>query len=145
VNTFEPIDMQAREIPVAEWPAFLDQFSREHRAWLATVDRARPGSPGYTAAVERPLTSVEPHMAADRIARIEIHFGPGSQARDVIEIDAPASVRVDETADGVTRGLEIEDEEGECTRIRFRAAPLPEMLDGVAPGELPLPTPDASQ
>ena len=40
-------------------------------------------------------------------------------------------------AAGAARGLEIQDESGECTRIRFRAAPLPEALDGIAPGELP--------
>lgn len=30
--------MSAREIPSWQWPAFLDQFSRTHRAWLATLD-----------------------------------------------------------------------------------------------------------
>jgi hypothetical protein len=56
-----------------------------------------------------------------------------------IQIDAPASLRVDETADGVARGLEIVDDDGECTRIRFRAAALPETLDGIAPGEVSSP------
>ena len=49
----------------------------------------------------------------------------------------PTSVRIDETPDGVARSLEIVDEDGECTRIRFRAAPVPETLDGITPGELP--------
>lgn len=129
--------MSTREIPIALWSEFLDRFSREHRAWLATVDRIRPGSPGRTEAVERPLGSVIPQLAARRIARIEIRFQEDSGASEPIQIDAPHSVRVDETADGVARGLEIVDEDGECTRIRFRAAPLPEMLDGIAPGELP--------
>ena len=31
--------MSAREIPIAEWPEFLEQFSCDHHAWLATVDR----------------------------------------------------------------------------------------------------------
>lgn len=129
--------MSAREIPRAQWPEFLGQFSREHRAWLATVDRVRPGEPGHTDVVERPLASVTPHIAARRIERIEIRFQEDSHAREQIQIDTPRSVRIDETADGVARGLEIVDKDGECTRIRFRAAPLPEMLDGLAPGELP--------
>lgn len=128
--------MSAREIPIGQWLQFLDQFSREHRAWLATVERVRPGSPGHTEAVERPLAGVVPEVAARGIARIEIRFQEDSPARETIQIEAPTSVRVDETAEGVARGLEIVDDEGECTRIRFRAAPLPEMLDGIAPGEL---------
>jgi hypothetical protein len=129
--------MSAREIPIAQWAEFLDQFSREHRAWLATVDRVRPGAPSHTEGVERPLAAVVAQMTAHRIARIEIRFQETSQAREPIEIEAPTSVRVEETSDGVTSGLEITDEGGECTRLRFRAAPRAEMLDGIAPGELP--------
>lgn len=129
--------MAAREIPLIEWSTFLDQFSRDHRAWRATVDRVRPGSPDYMEAVERPLASVVPSLIADRITRIEIRLQEDSQAREPIEVDAPTMLRVDETAEGIARGLEIIDSNGECTRIRFRAAPLPEALDGIAPGELP--------
>jgi hypothetical protein len=32
--------------------------------------------------------------------------------------------------------LEIVDDEGFCTRLGFRAIAEPEMLDGLAPGEL---------
>jgi hypothetical protein len=131
--------MSTREIPRTLWSEFLDRFSREHRAWLATVDRIPPRSRASSKAVERPLDSVVPQTAARRIVRIEIRFQEDSHTSEPIQIDAPNRVRVDETADGVARGLEIVDEDGECTRIRFRAAPLPEMLDGIAPGELPPP------
>jgi hypothetical protein len=131
--------MSVREVPTAQWSEFLDQFSRDHRAWLATIDRARPGSPGHTEAVERPLASVVPQVAARRIERIEIRFQEDPHLAEPIQIDAPTSLRVDETADGVARGLEIVDADGECTRIRFRAAALPEMLDGIAPGEVSSP------
>jgi hypothetical protein len=30
----------------------------------------------------------------------------------------------------------VVDQNGDCTRVQFRAAPRPEMLDGIAPGEL---------
>lgn len=131
--------MSTREIPTALWSEFLDQFSRQHRAWLAVVYRIHPGSPGHTESIERPLGSVNLQTGARRIARIEIRFQEDSGPSEPIQIDAPNKVRVDETAEGVARGLEIVDEDGECTRIRFRAAPLPEMLDGIAPGELPPP------
>jgi hypothetical protein len=127
--------MRVREIPADEWQLFLDEFSRSHRAWLATVDRAHPGEEAHVEAVERPLGSVRPQVNARRVVRIEIRFQEDGQASTPIRIDAPASVRVEETLAGAARALEIRDEEGDCTRIRFRAAPLPEMLDGLAPGE----------
>lgn len=128
--------MSVREIPLDQWSEFLDQFSRGHRAWLATIDRVHPDSVSHTEAVERPLSAVVPRISARRVAGIDIRFQQDSHAHEPIRIERPASVRVDETADGAARGLEIVDEEGQCTRVRFRAAPWPEMLDGVAPGEL---------
>jgi hypothetical protein len=129
--------MNAREIPVPQWAEFLDQFSREHQAWLATIDRVRPGEPDYTERAEGPLAAVVPQGTTHRIERIEICFQETVHAREPIAIDAPTSIRVEETRDGVSSGLEITDEDGECTRIRFRAAPRAEMLNGIAPGELP--------
>jgi hypothetical protein len=126
-----------REIPEAEWQEFLAQFSRGHRAWLATVDRVHVGAPGGVAAIECPLRSVMLETSARRVVGIEIRFQEDSHAREPIRIDAPIRLRVDETAEGAARGLEIQDEHGDCTLIRFRAAPLPEALDGIAPGELP--------
>jgi hypothetical protein len=127
---------RSREIPVVEWPTFLDGFSREHRAWRATIDRVHPGLPDLTEAVDSPLAAVVPRVTADRITRIEIRLQEGPHAREPIQVDAPIRLHVDETVEGIARGLEILDHEGGCTRIRFRAAPLPETLDGIAPGEL---------
>jgi hypothetical protein len=128
--------MSVREIAPAHWEEFLEEFSRRHRAWLATVDRLYAGESHHTEAVERPLRSIIPRMIARRIVGIDIRFQEDSQAREAVRVDAPTSVRVDETTEGTALGLEIVDEAGECTRLRFRAAPRPELLDGVAPGEL---------
>jgi hypothetical protein len=43
----------------------------------------------------------------------------------------------DAALDDVRREAHWFEPTGECTRIRFRSAPLPEMLDGLAPGQLP--------
>jgi hypothetical protein len=126
--------MSLREIPASRWPEFLEQFSRSHRAWLATVDHIGPGPP-YAEAGEYALRSVTPEESGGRILSIEVRFQKDAH-NDAVQIQAPTRVSVDETNEGTARGLEIVDEKGGCTRIRFRAAPLPEMLDGVAPGEL---------
>jgi Family of unknown function (DUF5335) len=129
--------MSTREIPRNQWLTFLDQFSREHRAWLAIIERVRRGSPASVEALERPLASVVPHIAGSRVARIDIRLQSDSHKGEPIHVDAPASIRVDETPEGVVRSLDIVDDDGESTRVRFRVAPLPETLDGIAPGEVP--------
>jgi hypothetical protein len=127
--------MSLREIPESRWPEFLEQFSRSHRAWLATLDHFGPGAPPVDAG-EYALRSVTPEESAGRILSIEVRFQKDAHAHGAVRIQAPTRVSVDETNEGTARGLEILDEKGGCTRIRFRAAPLSEMLDGIAPGEL---------
>jgi hypothetical protein len=113
--------MSLHEIPVQEWDPFLDDFSREHRAWLASVERAHPGAPVRLEVGERPLRSIE----ADAVRGIEIRFEHAA-----VRIEAPRSLRVDEAG-----GLEIEDWSGERVRLRFRIAAPPGLLDGLAPAE----------
>jgi hypothetical protein len=127
--------MSVREIPRAEWSRFLDQFGRQHRAWLASIDQCAPGAPFHSAR-QRPLDSLTADIADGHVVGIRIRFREDSDAMEPLRIDAPTSLRVDETDEGIARTLEIDDARGQCTRIQFRAAALPEALDGVAPGEL---------
>lgn len=128
--------MILREIPPAEWSAFLEQFSRGHRAWLATVDRVGPDAARHVEILERPLRSVMADVAGPAVVGIEIRFHADAPARAAVTVDAPRAVRVEETGDGAVRLLEIENGSGERTRIRFRVPPRQDLLDGVAPGEL---------
>jgi hypothetical protein len=127
--------MTAPDIPRSEWPAVLEEFSREHRAWLATVEHIDSVGSRHIEAAERPLNSVTPEMASRRVVGIDIQFQADSEGSDVIHVDTPTHVRMDRTDTGTARGLEIQDRRGGCTRIRFRAIPLPEALDGIVPGE----------
>ena len=127
--------MNSRNIPRAQWPAFLDQFSRTHRAWLATIDSGASAADRQTA-VAHPLRSVTPFVYNDLVVHIDIRFQDDDQSRDPLRITAPGTVRVDETAQGIAQTLEIIDSQGVATRLRFRAALTADMLDGVAPGEL---------
>ena len=88
--------------------------------------------------LQRPLASIVPRMAGSRVARIDIRLQEDSPTGEPIHVDAPASIRVEETPEGSVRSLEIVNDDGGSTWVRFRVAPLPETLDGIAPGELPL-------
>jgi hypothetical protein len=111
--------MSVREIPAREWPAFLDKLGREHRAWLATVDRG-----GRVEAREQPLESIAANGG------IDIRIG-----RKVIHVDAPQAVRIEETAEGATEALQVDDATGGRLTLRFRVALAPGALDGIAPAE----------
>jgi hypothetical protein len=128
--------MSVREIPRGEWEAFLEQFSRGHRAWLATVDRVGPDAARHVEILERPLGAVTPAVAKKRVVGIRIEFQEDSRTGAALTVDAPRALRVEEAAEGAARWLEIENARGQRTRIRFRVPPPPDMLDGVARGEL---------
>jgi hypothetical protein len=103
--------MNVRDIPRAQWPAFLDQFSRTHRAWLATIDAGASGADGH-AADAYPLRSITPFVYNDRVVHIDIRFQDDPQTNAPIRITAPGTLRVDETWEGVAQALEIIDSHG---------------------------------
>jgi hypothetical protein len=111
--------MSTREIPNREWLPFLENLGREHRAWLATVDRD-----GRIEAREEPLESISAHKG------IDIRLGKKS-----IHVDEPRSVRIEETAEGAIEALHIEDGARRRVSLRFRVAMAPGALDGLAPAE----------
>jgi hypothetical protein len=111
--------MRTREIPAGEWPRFLDRLAREHRAWVATVDRG-----GEVEAEDEPLESI----SAER--GIEIRVGAKA-----ICVERPRALHVEETDHGAVQALEVEDEAGSRVRLRFRVAEPPGALDGLAPIE----------
>lgn len=111
--------MSMREIPARDWPAFLDQLGRDHRAWLATIERS-----GLIQARDEPLESIS------AVDGIEIQIG-----RQVVRVDEPQAVRVEETVEGATQALQIDDATGGRLTLRFRVAVAPGALDGIAPAE----------
>jgi hypothetical protein len=111
--------MSVREIPTPEWAPFLERLGREHRAWLATVDRD-----GRVEAREEPLESISAAKG------IDIRLGKKS-----IRVDEPRCVRIEETEEGAIQALHIEDATRKCVSLRFRVAVAPGALDGLAPAE----------
>jgi Family of unknown function (DUF5335) len=129
--------MRAQEVPAVEWAPFLEQFGRDHRGWLATVERAQRGRSPEIEVRERPLIAIVSESRADRVVDIQFHFHPDLQPTDQIHVSSPRAVYVELNDDGAAQGMEIENARGERVHVRFRGA-LPEglLMDGVAPSEL---------
>jgi len=126
--------MTMTTIPLDDWQPFLARFSRTHRAWLTTVERLCAGQPSDVEGPSRPLDRVTPIGAPGGHFAIEVRFQDATEPVTVL-VRRPTVLRLQDTADGAEQGLDIEDAEGACTRVRFRASALPEVLDGMAPGE----------
>jgi hypothetical protein len=127
------------DIPPGEWPRFLQTFTGQHRAWLATVQVEGDGSESasHRAAqpLVRPLEWVRAEMRSDRVSAIELSLGT-AESRQILKVDDPIGVRVWRTQEGADSALEIEGGRGRWTRIQFRASVPADRLDGVVPEDL---------
>jgi hypothetical protein len=122
--------MTIRHVPPPQWHAFLDRFSREHRAWLATVHGVEHGRPTTRVpSVAIRSVSLEEDVL-DGIVRVT--YGNGLS----LCAPGPSAVRVQQTDDGADCALEIDTAGGALVRVAFRATARAEELDGMAPCEL---------
>ena len=122
--------MMIHDVPRTEWPKFLERFNRQHRAWLATIHGMEHGLP-VTRVPSIPIQSVTliSELAEDTL-RLTLGNGISLCA------PRPRALRVQESdEEGIERALEIETVDGALIRVAFRAAPRPDQLDGLAPGE----------
>ena len=119
----------------------------EAQSWLHTGDikslrKNRQSWNGASVSIEPPMT-----LNGRTVVRVDDGLATGSTMKAAVEavrahdpariIPAPVAIRAHETPAGTTRAVKIVDAEGSCTRIRFRAAPPSEVLDGIAPGTFP--------
>lgn len=131
--------MLATAIPPAQWRTFADEFSRQHRGWLVTVEVTD------TRLLE--LDARQAEIVSDVLARdlalqeiVVDEVDGASQFRIVVgeEPDRlvhrarrPLGVRFEMTGDGAHQGLRIDDADGTTVRVRFRTPAHPEALDGI--------------
>ncbi len=139
--------MTQTEIPRGQWQTFCEQFTRQHHSWLVNLSMSdtNAGIGAETSAEE-----AEQHMrllsnsAAFQSIVAEPHYGKyaismvvGAYPRQVTHrIDDPVHLVARSTEEGAHEGLIVESDSGQTTLLRFRAAALPEMLDGITEAEL---------
>jgi hypothetical protein len=117
-----------RQVAPGEWPAVLERFGREHRAWLATIHIV-DGRGTVSRFDQRPVKSAAAIGDAVRLEFLD--------ERQSVCARRPCGLRIQEIEPGLTQAMEIETVDGQLIRVAFRATARPEQLDGVAPGELP--------
>ena len=86
--------MTTRDVRQSEWPAFLDDFSRQHEGQLATVESAGREFGIQANAKNLPLLGITAEAHGGDMPEIEVMVGDSPDAHVVHVITRPAAVRV---------------------------------------------------
>ena len=121
--------MATQEIPRAEWPAFLDSFSRQHEGWLATLEVLSNESGAQEEAHELPLEGITSTFKEGETIAISLGNAPEDHITHVIA--EPTHVWLEQTAQGANEALQIESANAVKTLLRFRSTMPVELVDGV--------------
>ena len=115
------------EVPFEDWGAFLDTFNRQHEGWLVTIEISSPAAAQVAARGRRLVGVTVDRYRGTQSAYIDTGDDEGSQLTHAVT----GAVRMVflRTKSGGHRGLEIVSGDGTITRILFRSAALPEMLE----------------
>lgn len=132
-----------REIPRAQWQSFCEEFSRSHQGWLATLST-----------IASDVLLANPEAAEDNIEiavneklfqgitgetrgdKAELFISLGQRPDHITHrISQPQRIRLEQTAEGAHRGLQIDAANGQTILLHFRAAAQLETLDGLSEAE----------
>lgn len=120
--------MSMDEIERDRWFGFLEQFGRQHRHWLATMERTDPDGRRETLAHEVPLESISLSGEGDVVT---FFGGRGKAGPQKEKVKSPSRILLSFREDGAHEGLRIEDSNGSVTDVRFRVTVRPENLNGL--------------
>lgn len=123
--------MQTVEIPREAWDQRLNEFTAVHEGWLVSLDVLAAEIGAQPEIRNLPLLGV----SSDRIdhdATIAISVARSATDHFTHVIHAVTRVYVERTEEGADAALQIESADGTRTILRFRAAVLPETVDGIA-------------
>jgi hypothetical protein len=123
--------MRTVEIPRKAWTSTLDTFNAIHEGWLVSLDVLNATIGAQPEIDNLPLVgvTVEP---GDHDGAITISAGSAAAGYVTHLIQAPSHVHIERRDDGADVALQIESADGTRAILRFRAAALPETVDGVA-------------
>jgi hypothetical protein len=122
--------MRTVEIPRAEWAQRLGEFTAIHAGWLVSLDVLAPEIGAQPEIDNLPLLGV----STDRIdhdATIAVSAARSPTEHLTHVIHAATRIYVERTDEGADAALQIQSADGSSTILRFRAAALPETVDGV--------------
>jgi hypothetical protein len=135
--------MEINEVPRDQWQTFCDTFSRQHQGWLTSIEQldTPPVESDWMAAEhqaqvlarEMPFQGLLAEPREDGFA-LTVMVSEGRQ-HIAHPVQQPLRIIFQQAPTGAHKGLRIDQASGRSTLIRFRAAALPQELDGLAKSE----------
>lgn len=122
--------MRTVEIPREAWTQTLNEFTVIHEGWLVSVDVLDPALGAQPEINDLPLLGVSAERV-DRDGTITISAACSATEHITHTIHSAIRVHIERREDGADLALQIESAEGTKTILRFRAAALPETVDGI--------------
>jgi len=125
--------MQTVEIRRQDWGHGLNEFTRIHEGWLVSLDVLGSDLGAQPEIDKLPLLGV----SADRIdhdGTIAVSVARSASEHLTHIIEAATRIYIERTDAGADVALQIESADGTKTILRFRAAALPETVDGITHG-----------
>jgi hypothetical protein len=122
--------MQTISIPQRDWGSRLDEFSRMHEGWLASLAIMTQPNGELREFRQMPLVGV----TAGPSGGITIAVAEATGDHVTHTIYSPKQVLLEMTEAGADAALEINSVDGSKAILRFRRTALPESVDGVVHG-----------
>jgi hypothetical protein len=119
------------EIPRKDWTDFCDSFSRRHEGWLVTLDAVPADGGPVEIGRNQALRGVIAQVDDTAPGQVSVIVGPDRDQHLTHTIDAPTSIRLEQSDAGADESLTIESVKSGTATLRFRVAALPEMVDGI--------------
>ena len=123
--------MAIREIPRPKWPTFLDDFSRDHKGCVCTLEVDSSTAGTETEALSWPFEGIafEGGHGAPRVQVFVGNQGGRHLGHGLVE---PRRIWLEETQEGAHTGVRIEADEG-AIHLRFRSPQPPEYVETYLP------------
>jgi hypothetical protein len=137
------VKSQYTQIPLDEWSEFCQEFSVQHRGWLATVGLSDTQAVDLKP-LDPPLEIIAQHLSFEGL-ELKLRNGPErklsvtmgeQQWRMTHVVHEPLRIWVEQSEQGAHRGLRVDNARGKSMLLRFRVPAVPETLDGLAESEL---------
>ena len=123
--------MKTKEIPKNEWPKFLDNFSRQHKGWLVTLEIFGTDFGAQVQEHELAFEGIVDEVDETHGNQIVIMVGETPDDHITHSIARPIQVSLEQTDEGAHAVLAIKSADGVMALMRFRSQMLPEIVDGL--------------
>ncbi|MCL5952768.1 MAG: DUF5335 domain-containing protein [Chloroflexi bacterium] len=110
--------MARQEVMHEQWSQFLDNFSRQHEGWLATLEITGPNVGNKIETKDLPFRGITYDLKGSSRNNVSIFMAINDQEDETHTITNPSHIRF-ASDQGIDRELELESGDGDRAILRF--------------------------